>query len=101
MDVGCANGSLARIRRTLPLCQYTGIDVFPDDSYVNGENEKFIIAEPEKFDTAIAGMGRRFEAVISRHNLEHCNDRDKTLSAMLGSVVKGGQLDTSFPSARG
>ena len=92
MDVGCANVSLARIRRMLTLCQYTGDDVFPGGSYVNGENEEFIIAEPKKFGTAIAGMGRRFEAVISRHNPKHCNDRDKTLSAMLGSVVKGGQL---------
>jgi SAM-dependent methyltransferase len=99
LDVRCANGSLARIRRTLPLCRYTGIDVFPDDSYVNGENEKFIVAEPEKFDSAIAGEGRRFDAVISRHNLEHCNDRDKTLAAMLGCVVQGGQLYISFPSA--
>ncbi|MFT7569466.1 MAG: SAM-dependent methyltransferase [Paracoccaceae bacterium] len=99
LDVGCGNGSLSKIRETLPLCRYTGLDVFPDDSYKNGENEKFVIADPKNFDTAIAGEGRRFDAVISRHNLEHCNDRDKTLSAILGTVIHGGQLFISFPSA--
>ena len=73
----------------MPICRYTGIDVFPDESYINDENEKFVIAEPEKFDAAIAGEGRRFDAVISRHNLEHCNDRDKTLAAMLDTVIPG------------
>jgi hypothetical protein len=98
LDVGCGNESSARIRRVLPLCNYTGVDIFEDDSYKNGKNENYIIADPEKFDTAISGAGRRFDAVVSSHNLEHCNDRNKTLSAMLGSIVYGGQLFICFPS---
>lgn len=100
LDVGCGNDSPSQIRRVLPLCDYTGVDIVDDDRYKNSENENYIIADPEKFDIAIAKAGRSFDAVISSHNLEHCNDRYKTLSAMLGSVVFGGQIFICFPSEK-
>lgn len=100
LDVGCANGSASKIRAVVPECDYTGIDVFRDESYRDGEKERFIIAEPEAFDLAISELGRVFDAVISSHNLEHCNDRDKTLSALLDGVVYGGQIFFRFPSEK-
>ena len=97
LDVGCGNDSPSRIRQILPLCNYTGVDIFEDDKYKNSDNENYIIADPEEFDIAISKTGRTFDAVISSHNLEHCNDRYKTLSAMLDCVVYGGQIFICFP----
>jgi SAM-dependent methyltransferase len=37
------------------------------------------------------------EAVVSAHNLEHCDDPDAVLEAMLASLGSGGRIFLAFP----
>jgi SAM-dependent methyltransferase len=96
LDVGCADLSPFIVRQAVPLCQYTGIDVCdyrdrPDRS------DRYIIVEPEAFADGIRALANSFDAVLSAHNLEHCNDRDETLEAMLAALKPGGRIYISFP----
>jgi hypothetical protein len=67
-----------------------------------GVADEYIVVNPEYFDEAImkAAMTGLFDAVISCHNLEHCNYRDKVLSAMCESVGLGGKIFLSFPTSK-
>ncbi|MEM3334256.1 MAG: methyltransferase domain-containing protein [Thermoplasmata archaeon] len=48
----------------------------------------------------IVELNQEYDAVISAHNLEHCNDRYGTLEAMLKVIKVGGKLYLSFPSKK-
>lgn len=97
LDVGCGNNSPQNVKGILPRCFYTGIDV----GHYNQQNpnvaDKYVITTPEGFANEISNYKECFDAVISSHNLEHCNDRDGTLLAMLGAVKPGGVIYLSFP----
>lgn len=97
LDVGCGNDSPYRFKRILPNCDYTGIDVGDYHQTKPNLADRYIITKPEDFAGEIAKISNEFDAVVSSHNLEHCNDRVETLSAMLRSVKPGGVIYLSFP----
>lgn len=97
LDVGCGNNSPAMIKSVLPACRYTGIDVCEPDPTRPNAADQYIVASPETFAAEIAKLTQRFDAVISSHNLEHCNQRFETLRAMLEALKPGGQIYLSFP----
>ncbi|GHT87471.1 hypothetical protein FACS1894137_14830 [Spirochaetia bacterium] len=99
LDVGCGNDSPFRVKSLRPDIFYTGIDIGDYNLTKPNLADKYIITTPEQFSETIATMQNYFDAVISSHNLEHCNDRDKTLDAMIKSIRGGGYLYLSFPTA--
>jgi SAM-dependent methyltransferase len=101
LDVGCGSNSPYLVKSVRPDIYYVGLDVADyhqaEESKANAD--KYLIVSPNEFDGAIAGLGTSpFDAVISCHNLEHCNRPDLVLSAMCGALRPGGSLYLSFPS---
>jgi SAM-dependent methyltransferase len=97
-DIGCGNNSPFFIKNTLPSCIYTGIDIVDCDQETLKLADKYIVADQDTFADEIFKFHECFDAVISSHNIEHCNDREKTLAAMLQAVKPRGQLFMAFPS---
>lgn len=97
LDVGCGNNSPFYTKNILPMCDYTGLDI--DDYNQSQPNvaDHYIITTADKFAESIANFNGVFDAVISTHNLEHCDERNNTLNAMLGAVRLGGQIYMTFP----
>lgn len=98
LDVGCGNNSPFWTKQVLPDCIYTGIDVGNYNQTSPNLADRYSIVPPEEFTGKIAENKSCFDAVISSHNLEHCNDRDGTLRAIMDSLKNGGLLFLSFPS---
>lgn len=100
LDVGCGNASASYIKSLRPDVYYVGIDV-GDYHQTPGSRslmDEYLISEPKDFAETIAELGSRFDAVISNHNLEHCNDQSKTLDAMAAVLKDRGKLYLAFPS---
>ena len=97
LDVGCGNNSPYLIKKLLPKCNYTGIDIGDYNQTKPILADKYILTTPNEFHLEINKFSESFDAVISSHNLEHCNDRDSTLLAMLNAVKKNGLIFLSFP----
>jgi SAM-dependent methyltransferase len=98
LDVGCGNNSPYAIKTSYPDIDYTGIDIGDYNQTKPNLADHYIVTTPEKFADTIASMANTFDTVISAHNLEHCNDREKTLEAMLQALKPGGYLYLSFPT---
>jgi SAM-dependent methyltransferase len=98
LDAGCGNNSPYYIKTKYPDIVYTGIDVGDYNQTKPNLADNYIVVKPEKFAEAIANIPELFDTVISSHNLEHCNDRDKTLDAMIKVLKPGGYLFLSFPT---
>jgi SAM-dependent methyltransferase len=98
LDVGCGNNSPKITKETCPDCHYVGLDIGDYNQEHPHFADEYIITTPASFALAIANLGPRFDAVISSHNLEHCDDRAAVLSSMLSVLKPGGMLYLSFPS---
>lgn len=97
LDVGCGNNSPYNIKKIVPNCVYTGIDVGDHNQTKPNLADTYIISTPENFAGSIATYYNKFDVVMSSHNLEHCNDRQNSLEAMLNAVKVGGKIFLSFP----
>jgi SAM-dependent methyltransferase len=98
LDVGCGNNSPYYIKTRYPSIVYYGIDVGDYNQTKPNVADNYIVVKPEDFAGAIENMPELFDTVISSHNLEHCNDRDRTLDAMIKVLKSGGYLFLSFPT---
>lgn len=100
LDVGCGNGSPRRVKMVVPDCYYVGIDVadYNNTNATLAYADEYLLFEPERFAEGIAGLNLKFDAVLSKHNIEHCNHPKETLAAMCGRLKKGGRLYLAFPS---
>ena len=98
LDVGCGSNSPYQVKSLFPDCTYTGIDV--DDCRQTKPNlaDHYVLVDRHRFADSVLAFGKQFDAVISSHNLEHCDNRDETLDAMMTVVKDGGRLYISFPS---
>jgi 2-polyprenyl-3-methyl-5-hydroxy-6-metoxy-1,4-benzoquinol methylase len=99
LDVGCGNDSPQFTKNILPNSIYVGLDVGDYNQSRPDLADQYVIASPQEFCGKIADFGGGFDAVISSHNLEHCDDRDGVLVNMLDAVKPGGILYLAFPSA--
>lgn len=99
LDVGCGNNSPYWTKQILPHCFYTGIDIGDYAQTAPNLSDRYLITSPEEFASEIAKNKNCFDAVICAHNLEHCNDREKTLQAIIDSLKNGGLLYIAFPTA--
>lgn len=98
LDVGCGNNSPYLVKTILANCHYTGIDIGDYNQQMPNLADDYIVTAPDSFADSISSLPNNFDVVISSHNLEHCNDRLGTLSAMLGVLKPGGRIYLSFPS---
>lgn len=99
LDVGCGNNSPNLVKSILPHSIYTGIDIGDYNQTMPNKADHYILTTPEKFASQIETFNEHFDAVLSSHNLEHCNDRYATFKAMLRATRVGGKVYVSFPSA--
>jgi SAM-dependent methyltransferase len=100
LDVGCGNNSLTSCKGVRKDILYHGIDVadYNITEHEKAQMDQYIISSPEGFSDSIRSLGTKFDAIISAHNIEHCNDPEAVLFAM-GAVLKpGGMIFLSFPS---
>ena len=97
LDVGCGNNSPFFVKKILPKCAYTGIDVGDYNQTKPILADNYLITSSESFADEIRKFANSFDAVISTHNLEHCDEREKTLEAMLKALKVGGRIFLSFP----
>ena len=83
-----------------PDSYYVGIDVgdYNNTKEELAEADEYLIFEPERFADGIAELPKDFDAVISNHNIEHCNYPEKTLKAMCSRLQEDGLLYLAFPS---
>jgi SAM-dependent methyltransferase len=98
LDVGCGNNSPYNIKSQFPYVIYTGIDVGDYNQTKPILADTYIVVSPEIFADKISEFEKEFDTVICSHNLEHCNDRNKTLKAIIKALKIGGYLYLSFPS---
>ena len=97
LDVGCGNDSSYNIKTCFPTFKYTGIDIGEYNQTKPRLADNYILTTPEAFASTIRNIPQQFDAVISSHNLEHCNNREETLEAILNVVKPNGGLYLSFP----
>jgi len=98
LDVGCGNESPQFTKNILPSCYYVGLDVGDYNQSHQGLADEYIITSSSQFSNKIGEYSEEFDAVISAHNLEHCDDRDGVLINMLKALKTGGILYLAFPS---
>lgn len=98
LDVGCGNNSPFQVKTVLPHSVYTGIDIGDYNQTKPNRADHYILTSPESFSSEIGKFIESFDAVISSHNLEHCNDRYATFQAMLSATRVGGKMYLAFPS---
>ena len=87
LDVGCGNNSPYIMKSMFPDIYYTGIDIGDYNQTAPNLADEYIIADPNKFADTILNLDKKYDTVISSHNLEHCNDREKTLEAGCNEYV--------------
>ena len=97
LDVGCGNNSPYLIKSMLPRSTYTGLDIGDYNQIKPNIANEYILTTSENFTNEIKKNICRYDAVISSHNIEHCDDRLGTFIAMLESLKVGGHLYISFP----
>lgn len=99
-DIGCGNRSAERIKRVQPGLRYVGIDVC---DYLQSEEsyaamDRYLQSDSAGFAENIAAVGEAFDAIVSSHNIEHCEDPDAVIDAMCKVLKPGGQLYLAFPA---
>ncbi len=99
LDIGCGNNSPKRTKTARPDVYYVGVDVgdYNQDIGSTDMADEYIIASPEGFATTIANIPQLFDAVISSHNIEHCNHPIDIIDAMCTKLKQGGMMFMAFP----
>jgi SAM-dependent methyltransferase len=98
LDVGCGNNSPRDAKIFRPDLNYTGLDI---GDYNQQDSiryaDAYILVTPAEFAHAIAAHDGRLDAVVSSHNLEHCDDPAAVLNAMMTALRPGGRVFLAFP----
>lgn len=92
LDIGCGSNSPYLAKFLLPDHHYTGIDI---EFYKHTKShlaDVYITSLPEEFVADIQWLDVLFDAIISSHNLDHCNQRERTLSAILDKTKLKGKI---------
>lgn len=98
LDVGCGNNSPRDARVLRPDLEYTGLDVADYNQHDPLRYaDSYLLVSAAGFADAIAAHRGRMDAVVSSHNLEHCDDPAAVLAAMAAALRPGGRLFLAFP----
>lgn len=98
LDVGCGNNSPRVFKTFRPDLVYTGLDVGDynqQDSVAYADT--YLVVPAAGFAQAIRSFTGQMDAVVSAHNLEHCDDPRAVLDAMVAALRPGGRLYLAFP----
>jgi len=98
MDVGCGNNSPYKTKTQRPDLRYIGIDVGDYNQTAPMLADRYIVATPQGFAAEIEALEGSVEAVVSAHNIEHCDDPGRVLRAITAALKPGGRLHLTFPS---
>lgn len=98
LDVGCGNNSPREFKMLRPDLNYVGLDVgdYNQQDSIRYADAYQVVA-PAEFANAICAYAGQMEAVVSSHNLEHCDDPVAVLDAMVMALRPGGRLFLAFP----
>jgi SAM-dependent methyltransferase len=97
LDVGCGNNSPIYTKNIIPSSYYIGLDIGDYNQLQPNVADEYIITTSEDFCGEIAKFKGRFDAVISSHNIEHCEKRNDVIEAMAQALKIGGNIYLSFP----
>lgn len=97
LDIGCGNNSPFYTKSILPNCNYVGVDIGDYNQTKPNYADQYILTTSDRFHITISEIPGYFDAILSVHNLEHCNDRIATLDAMISKLSKGGRIYITFP----
>lgn len=99
LDVGCGNNSPRDAKVLRPDLVYTGLDVGDYNQQQDSIRyaDRYLLVPPAEFGRAIASRRGEFDAVVSSHNLEHCDEPAAVLHAMVAALRPGGRLFLAFP----
>jgi SAM-dependent methyltransferase len=99
LDIGCGNDSPIHFKNHRPDCHYIGLDVgdYNQNPLSKNAADEYIITEPEHFHSSILRFQNQMDAVISNHNLEHCDAPVDVLAAMIKCLKPGGVLYLATP----
>ena len=98
LDVGCGNNSPREFKMLRPDFFYTGLDVgdYNQDGAIEFA-DAYVVTPAQQFAASLRGFQGQMGAVVSAHNLEHCDEPEAVLHAMLEAVKPGGRIYLSFP----
>lgn len=99
LDVGCGNNFPYIVKTLRPDIYYVGVDVGDYNQSEENKADEYHIFNANTFPEEILRLEGEFDAIISSHNLEHCNDRLGTLNSMMKKVKNGGWIFLAFPSS--
>jgi len=99
LDVGCGNNSPQSMKTYRPDIYYVGLDIGIYNQSANPKEyaDEFILTDPENFASEIRKYENTFDTIFCTHNLEHCNDYEDVLAAMIQALGKTGLLHLVFP----
>ena len=101
LDVGCGNNSPMRTKMLCRDCYYVGVDVGDYNQSMDSIEfaDEYHVFSPDGFAEGIDALTSDYDAVISAHNIEHCNKPEETVRAMCRRLKKGGRIHMSFPNS--
>ena len=101
LDLGCGNSSPMLTKQLRPDIYYVGLDVADYNQTETPDQfaDEYHIVSPDKFAPTVEQYQEHFDAVISSHNLEHCDEPERVLRAMAKCLKSGGggRLYLAFP----
>lgn len=98
LDVGCGNNSPRFTKHIRPDAYYIGLDV-SDYNQMGGSigvADQYLISTSSGFTDSIYANKGECDAVISSHNLEHCDDPIRVLESCCAALKSKGVLYLSF-----
>lgn len=101
LDVGCGNNSIERVRKyCVSGVFYSGLDIGDCNLSENAKMkiDEYVTVDSSQFADAILSWEGKEDAVISSHNIEHCEKPLEVLKNMVRALKEKGMLYISFPS---
>ena len=98
LDIGCGNNSPYKVKSQRPDIYYVGLDIIDYNQTAPLLADEYHLVEASEFAASIRGIGRKFDAVISSHNIEHCAEPGAVIDAIGAVLEPGASLYMSFPS---
>ncbi len=98
-DIGCGNMSAQRTKLLRPDLYYVGLDVqdYAQNAHALTYADEYRLTPAARFLEAIGTERATMDAVISSHNLEHCEEPTAVLEKMISALKPAGRLYLSFP----
>jgi SAM-dependent methyltransferase len=101
LDLGCGNNAPLQTLLQRPDLAYVGLDVgdYNQAIPVSSVPAEYVVTSGEEFAGEIERRLDYYDAIVSAHNLEHCDDQTATLSAAFKALKVGGAIFFAFPTA--